>query len=47
MISKMSEVKVTDIKKLIQVSSVVAGATEERTELSEQSKVLTILTASA
>ena len=39
MITHMASVNVTDIKKLIQVSSVVAGAKEDRTELSEQSKV--------
>lgn len=39
MISQMAKVKVTDMKNLIQVSSVVAGATEEKTELSQKSKV--------
>jgi DNA segregation ATPase FtsK/SpoIIIE-like protein len=39
MITHMATVNVTDMKKLIQVASVVAGVTENRTELSQKSQV--------
>ncbi|XP_031571405.1 polycystic kidney disease protein 1-like 2 isoform X3 [Actinia tenebrosa] len=42
MINHMARVNVTDIKKLIQVASVVAGITENRTELSQMSQVKSV-----
>lgn len=43
MIRHSSKVKVDDLQGLILVTSVVASATDERDELSEESKVYSVL----